>query len=682
MGKKNKSNRSSKVRASASGPSNRRQRGRSFPEFKGKVRLNREGAAFVSVDGVQDEIYVKPAKTNTALTGDEVLLVLKKPAAEGRRAEGEIFKVLTRSGRSLVGVLHLVGKQAWVLMSAKDMPYDVYVDLAEEGAVPEGVKLRSGYKVAVVVDGWRRGETTPKGHIVEILGEPGDNDTEMHAILTAYGLPYRFTANVEAEAAAIPSVITDADIKGRRDFRKVLTFTIDPADAKDFDDALSFRRLDNGNYEVGVHIADVSWYVRPGTLIDKEACERGTSVYLVDRTVPMLPEKLSNNLCSLRPKEDKLTFSAVFEMTPKGKAFNPWFGRTIINSDWRFAYEEVQEMIEGKEVDGIPEDIRDAALTLHSLAEILRKKRFAEGAVNFERPEMKVDIDENGKAVGVHQRISKEANFLIEEFMLLANRNVAEFVATGGRFGGKALKDAKTFVYRVHDEPMGDKLETLRTFVSGLGYRLGGGGETGMSGALNALFSEVRDKPESKAIELMALRAMAKACYSVENIGHYGLAFRFYTHFTSPIRRYPDLMVHRLLSRYLEGGESADKGYFDLQCKHASERECIAAEAERESIKYKLIEYLEDKIGQEYDGMVSGLTEWGIYVEIEPTKIEGMVPLRTIESDFYDFDPDRYIVTGRRSGRTFRLGDRVRVKVKDVSQDQKYIDYELIEDVR
>jgi ribonuclease R len=567
-------------------------------------------------------------------------------------------------------------------MSAKDMPYDVYVDLAEEGAVPEGVKLRSGYKVAVVVDGWRRGETTPKGHIVEILGEPGDNDTEMHAILTAYGLPYRFTANVEAEAAAIPSVITDADIKGRRDFRKVLTFTIDPADAKDFDDALSFRRLDNGNYEVGVHIADVSWYVRPGTLIDKEACERGTSVYLVDRTVPMLPEKLSNNLCSLRPKEDKLTFSAVFEMTPKGKAFNPWFGRTIINSDWRFAYEEVQEMIEGKEVDGIPEDIRDAALTLHSLAEILRKKRFAEGAVNFERPEMKVDIDENGKAVGVHQRISKEANFLIEEFMLLANRNVAEFVATGGRFGGKALKDAKTFVYRVHDEPMGDKLETLRTFVSGLGYRLGGGGETGMSGALNALFSEVRDKPESKAIELMALRAMAKACYSVENIGHYGLAFRFYTHFTSPIRRYPDLMVHRLLSRYLEGGESADKGYFDLQCKHASERECIAAEAERESIKYKLIEYLEDKIGQEYDGMVSGLTEWGIYVEIEPTKIEGMVPLRTIESDFYDFDPDRYIVTGRRSGRTFRLGDRVRVKVKDVSQDQKYIDYELIEDVR
>ena len=679
MGKKKKSNRSSKVRTSASGPSNRRQRGRSFPELKGVVRLNREGAAYVKVDDFSDEIYVKPSKTNTALTGDSVLLVLKKPASEGRRAEGEIFKVVSRSGRPFVGILHLVGKQAWVLMSSKDMPYDVYVDLAEEDAVPQGAKLKRGLKVAVVVDGWKRGETTPRGHITEILGTPGENDTEMHAILTAYNLPWKFPSNVEAEAEAIPETITDKDRSARRDFRKTLTFTIDPSDAKDFDDALSFRRLDNGNYEVGVHIADVSWYVRPDTLLDKEARERGTSVYLVDRTVPMLPEKLSNKLCSLRPHEEKLTFSALFEITPRGKVLNPWFGRSIINSDFRFDYDQAQALIEGTDDPSVPADITDAVRTLDGLARIFRKKRFASGAVNFERPEMKVEIDENGRAVGVHQKISKEANFLIEEFMLLANRYVAEYVATGGRFTGKALKDAKTFVYRVHDEPMGDKLESLRMFVAGLGYKLGGGEGGGMSGALNALFAEVRDKPESKPIEMMALRAMSKACYSVDNIGHYGLAFKFYTHFTSPIRRYPDLMVHRLLSRYLEGGDSADKSYYDLQCKHASEREVVAAEAERESIKYKLIEYLEDKIGQEYDGTVSGLTEWGIYVEIEPTKIEGMVALRTIESDFYDFDPERYIAKGRRTGRTFRLGDKVRVKVKDVSQDQKYIDYELIE---
>ncbi len=647
--------------------------------------MSREGFVFVRIEGQEEDVYVKASKTRGALHGDLVrVAVTQEKTGQAKRRSGEIVAVLERNTRPFVGILHIVGRQAWVLMSSKTMPYDISVP------VPEGGKR--GMKVAAVVDGWDRGEAGPHGHVVDILGMPGENETEMHAILAEFGLPYRFTQEVEKAADGISETITDKDRAHRRDFRKVLTFTIDPIDAKDYDDAISFRKLENGNYEVGVHIADVTYYVQPGTPVDKEAQERGTSVYLVDRTVPMLPEKLSNKLCSLRPKEEKLTFSAVFEITPQAKVINPWLGRTEIISDYRFDYEGAQAIIEagplameqefgaGSESGMVLPEIKEAILILNDLALKLRKKRFQAGAVNFERPEMKVEVDQNGKPIGVHQKFSKEANWLIEEFMLLANRTVAEFVATGGKMGGKALAKAKTFVYRVHDEPNLEKLSGLRDFASHFGYKVGSI-ETGkdIAKTLNGLMKDAADKPELGAIQILALRSMAKACYSTDNIGHYGLAFRFYTHFTSPIRRYPDMMVHRLLSLYLGGADSQSADYYAAQCKHASDREVVAAEAERESIKYKMVEFMEDKIGQEFDGNVSGVTEWGVYVEIDPTKIEGMVPYRTIKSDFYVFDEDHYRAVGRRTHKSIRLGDRVRIRVKGTNLEQKLLDYELVE---
>ena len=657
------------------------------PEYEGIVQMSREGFAFIRIEGQDDDVYVKANKTRGALHGDRVrVAVTQEKTGAAQRRSGEVIAILERSAKPFVGILHIVGKQAWVLMSSKTMPYDIEVPVPEGG--------QRGMKVAAVVDGWERGANCPKGHVVDVLGMPGENETEMHAILAEFGLPYRFEKAVENAADQIPDTITDKDRKGRKDFRKVLTFTIDPTDAKDFDDALSFQKLENGNYEVGVHIADVTWYVQPGTAVDKEAQARGTSVYLVDRTVPMLPEKLSNKLCSLRPGEEKLCFSAVFEITPQAKVINPWFGRTEIISDYRFDYEGAQAIIEagdkaleevfgeGTECGIVPPEIKEAVLTLNNLALKLRKRRFDNGAVNFDRPEMKVDIDENGKPVGVHQKFSKEANWLIEEFMLLANRSVAEFVATGGKMGGKALAKAKTFVYRIHDEPNLEKLSGLRDFASHFGYKVGSienGKE--IAKTLNGLLVDAKDKPELGAIQILALRSMAKACYSTDNIGHYGLAFRFYTHFTSPIRRYPDMMVHRLLAQYLAGGDSANLDYYTLQCKHASEREVVAAEAERESVKYKMVEFMQDKVGQEFDGHISGVTEWGVYVEIEPTKIEGMVPYRTIKSDFFVFDEDHYRAVGRRTHRSLRLGDPIRIRVKGTSLEQKLLDYELVEDI-
>ena len=657
------------------------------PEYEGIVQISREGFAFIHIEGQDDDVYVKANKTRGALHGDRVrVAVTQEKTGAAKRRSGEVIAILERSRKPFVGILHIVGKQAWVLMSSKTMPYDIEVPVPEGG--------QRGMKVAAVVDGWERGANCPKGHVVDVLGMPGENETEMHAILAEFGLPYRFEKAVENAADQIPDTITDKDRKGRKDFRKVLTFTIDPTDAKDFDDALSFQKLENGNYEVGVHIADVTWYVQPGTAVDKEAQARGTSVYLVDRTVPMLPEKLSNKLCSLRPGEEKLCFSAVFEITPQAKVINPWFGRTEIISDYRFDYEGAQAIIEagdkameevfgeGTECGIVPAEIKEAVLTLNNLALKLRKRRFDNGAVNFDRPEMKVDIDENGKPVGVHQKFSKEANWLIEEFMLLANRSVAEFVATGGKMGGKALAKAKTFVYRIHDEPNLEKLSGLRDFASHFGYKVGSienGKE--IAKTLNGLMVDAKDKPELGAIQILALRSMAKACYSTDNIGHYGLAFRFYTHFTSPIRRYPDMMVHRLLAQYLSGGDSANLDYYTLQCKHASEREVVAAEAERESVKYKMVEFMQDKVGQEFDGHISGVTEWGVYVEIEPTKIEGMVLYRTIKSDFFVFDEDHYRAVGRRTHRSLRLGDPIRIRVKGTSLEQKLLDYELVEDI-
>lgn len=702
-----------------------------FPQVTGKVQMTREGFAFVITEGEEDDVFIKASKTRGALNGDIVRVAVTREKTERTRREGEVIEIVERSRKPFIGVLHIVGNQAWVLMQSRFMPYDISIPFAEadekryrrhkvkgrslaepkdetgwlkplgddlysihgvyeldsEGTGRQELRARSGMKVAALVDSWERHEATPTGHIVDVLGEPGENDTEMHAILAEYALPYRFEPEVANAADQISEEITAADLAGRQDFRDVLTFTIDPADAKDFDDAISFRKLDNGNYEVGVHIADVTHYVRPGSVVDEEARSRGTSVYLVDRTVPMLPEKLSNKLCSLRPHEEKLTFSAVFEITPLGRITGQWFGRTVICSDHRFSYEEAQAVIDAgaKAVhEHVPAPVQEAVMTLHGLASKLRKKRFASGAISFERPEMKVVVDEKGRPVDVYQKVSREANWLIEEFMLLANRSVAEFVATGckgvGDTPAKGRKAAKTFVYRVHDEPNQEKIESLRNFVGNFGYRMGptGNGKE-ISRELNSLFAAAKDTPEYNAIELLSLRTMAKARYDTENLGHYGLAFRYYTHFTSPIRRYPDIMVHRLLAEYLAGGPSAKQEVYDKMCKYASEREIVAAEAERASIKYKLVEFMQDKVGYVFGGNISGLTEWGMYVEVEPTKIEGMVPLRDIRSDFFEFDAERYRLVGKRTGIVYNLGDPVRIRVKKTNLEQKLLDYELLE---
>ena len=665
---------------------NSRARGRGrrekkvFPQMTGRVQMTREGYIFVIADGDEDDVFVKASKTRGALHGDTVRVSVTREKTDKRR-EGEVIEIVERAARPFIGILHVVGHQAWVLMQSRFMPYDISVPYTDE------LGRCSGMKVAAVVDGWKRGADLPSGHIVDILGEPGENDTEMHAILAEYALPYKFEPEVENAADHISEEITADDLKGRRDFRDILTFTIDPADAKDFDDALSFRVLENGNYEVGVHIADVTHYVRPHDIVDEEARKRGTSVYLVDRTVPMLPEKLCNKLCSLRPHEEKLTFSAVFELTPLAKIVNRWYGKTVIYSDHRFAYEGAQTIIEaGPKVshEGVSDQIRDAVLTLHNLASRLRKKRFAAGAISFDRPEMKVEVDEKGRPVNVYQKVSKEANWLIEEFMLLANRSVAEFVATGCKGledeKSKGRAQVKTFVYRIHDEPNPEKIDNLRNFIGNFGYKMGATNSgKDISRELNSLFAAAKDTPEYNAIELLSLRTMAKARYDIENLGHYGLAFKYYTHFTSPIRRYPDMLVHRLLASYLAGGESAKAETYSKLCKYASEREIVAAEAERASIKYKLVEFMQDKVGYTFGGHISGLTEWGMYVEVDPTKIEGMVPLRDIRSDFFEFDADHYRLVGRRSGIVYNLGDPVRIRVKRTDLEQKLLDYELIE---
>ena len=648
-----------------------------FPTFIGTVQMTREGFAFVRVEGEDEDIFVPASKTRGALNGDLVRVSVTKEKApatkkskstkEGRR-EGCVVDVLERSEKPFIGIFHSSGKGAWVLMQSRVMPYDIEVD--PEQAKKAGAE--KGWKVSVRVEHWNKGESLPFGKIIDVLGAPGENETEMHSILAEFGLPYRFEPELEKAAEKISDKIKVKDIKERRDFRDTFTFTIDPEDAKDFDDALSFKPLENGNFEVGVHIADVSHYVTPGSDIDKEARDRGTSVYLADRTVPMLPEKLCNRLCSLRPNEEKLCFSAVFEITPRAAIRKKWFGRTVIKSNFRLTYEQAQDIIEGI-AENPDTELQTAITVLNKLAGILKGKRRKAGAIDFSRPEMKVLCDETGRPIDVYQKISKEANWLIEEFMLLANRSVAEFVAATG----------KTFVYRVHDVPNPEKLESLRHFAKSLGYKMNGELEgKKAAGAISDLLDKATGKPEAAAFKDIALRSMAKAKYSTENIGHYGLAFADYTHFTSPIRRYPDLMVHRLLALYLDNAKSQDREFYESECKYASGREALASEAERTSVKYKVVEFMQDKVGQEFVGHISGLTEWGMYVEIEPTHIEGMVALRSIKSDFFEFDEKLYRIKGRRTRKVYRLGDEVRIRVSNTNLEQRLLDYELVEERR
>lgn len=628
-----------------------------MPQYEGVVDVNTSGSVYVQCDELDADIFVHSRNARRALDGDRVRVVITHKSRTGA-LEGEIMEIVERSRKCYAGVVEACSKTAVIVKpDSRHLHTEIYLSRRKYP------RLNEGDKVAVRIAAWRDGDEMPTGELVDILGVVGDNDAEMHAILLEYDLPYRFERKVEEEAEHIDGTITAKDRAERRDMRDVPTFTIDPADAKDFDDALSVRRLPNGRWEIGVHIADVTHYVRPGSVIDDEAIERGTSVYLVDRTIPMLPERLSNELCSLRPHEEKLCFSAVFEMSEGLKIENEWFGRTIIYSDRRFTYEEAQRIIETGEGD-----MRDEILTLNRMAQAMRKERFRKGAIAFARREAKFTLDDEGHPTGVYFKVQKEANQLIEEFMLLANRRVATFCA-------KRNGRPRTMVFRVHDRPNDEKFERFRNFILRFGHIFKATKPTEVAKELNSLMREVRGKAEENVVSMLAIRSMAKAIYTTDNIGHYGLAFPYYTHFTSPIRRYPDMMVHRLLQHYLDGGKSADRDAHEALCEHASEREVIAAEAERASIKYKMVEYMADKIGEEFEGHISGLSEWGIFVELEDSIVEGMVALRDIQGDYYRFDEARYEVYGHSTGRVYTLGDKVRIRVKSADLRRRMLDF-------
>ncbi|QCR24004.1 ribonuclease R [Pontibacter sp. SGAir0037] len=630
----------------------------------GRVDLANSKYAYIVSEETEEDVRVFTEHLRYAMDGDLVKVEVL-PTVHGGRTEGMVIEVLERSRTELVGIMELSKNFGFVIPDFKKLYFDIFI--GERGLAD----AQAGDKVLVKIVEWpKQAGKNPTGEVVRVFGPAGEHEAEIHSIMAEFGLPFQFPQEVEEEAESISDKITAAEIAKRRDFRDVITFTIDPADAKDFDDALSIQKLENGHWEIGVHIADVTHYVQPGSLLEKEGFHRATSVYLVDRTIPMLPERLSNGLCSLRPNEEKLTFSVVFEMDDNGKLYDTWYGRTVIYSDRRFAYEEAQERIETGEGD-FAEEIN----TLNNIAKKLKDKRFKNGAISFETTEVKFKLDENGKPLYIYVKERKDAHKLIEEFMLLANKKVAEFVYNLGKG-----KRRPTMVYRTHGAPDPDKLSTFSLFARKFGYKVDPDGD--ISEELNSLAEETEGKPEQSVLQNLAIRTMAKAKYSTEPEGHFGLAFDHYSHFTSPIRRYPDMMAHRLLQHYLDGGKSEDKEAFEERCRHSSEMEKRAADAERASIKYKQVEFMKDTIGNEYKGIVSGVTEWGIFVEIEENKCEGMVRLSDLNDDYYELDANNYRIIGRQTKRIISFGDEVLVEVKSANLAERTIDLELVKTLK
>ena len=632
-------------------------------EMTGTFQRKSNGKNSFIPEGGGDPIFVAERNSAHAMNNDKVRIAFYAKR-RGREAEGEVIEILERANDTFVGTLEVEKSYAFLVTENRTLANDIFIpkDKLKGG--------KTGDKAVVKVTEWPDKAKNPIGQVLDILGKAGDNTTEMHAILAEFGLPYVYPQSVEKAADKIPAEISAEEIARREDFRKVTTFTIDPKDAKDFDDALSIRPLKDGLWEVGVHIADVTHYVKEGSIIDKEAEKRATSVYLVDRTIPMLPERLCNFICSLLPNEEKLAFSAIFDITEKGEVRDSRIVHTVIESDRRFTYEEAQQIIETKEGD-----FKDEILMLDTIAKALREKRFAAGAINFDRYEVKFEIDEKGKPISVYFKESKDANKLVEEFMLLANRTVAEKI-------GKAPKGkkAKVLPYRIHDLPDPEKLDNLAQFIARFGYRLRTSGtKTDVSKSINHLLDDIQGKKEENLIETVSIRAMQKARYSTHNIGHYGLAFDYYTHFTSPIRRFPDMMVHRLVTKYMDGGRSVSETKYEDLCDHSSNMEQIAANAERASIKYKQVEFMSEHLGQTYDGVISGVTEWGLYVELNENKCEGMIPIRDLDDDYYEFDEKNYCLRGRRKNRIYSLGDAITIKVARANLEKKQLDFALIE---